>query len=162
MHDDERVEHPEPERVPTAHAVALGQAGEGVCEDADGEQRGDPHGDRRGIRVVGEDTDDEVLHLERERAVRRGRVDPHRVDLVGERARHPERPDGVRVHPAQDDLALRAHQQLDVGAVLINQIPMFRVENMPYGGIKDSGFGREGIRYAMEEMTEIKSLIIRQ
>ena len=60
------------------------------------------------------------------------------------------------------NLALRAHQELDVGAVLINQIPMFRVENMPYGGIKDSGFGREGIRYAMEEMTEIKSLIIRQ
>jgi acyl-CoA reductase-like NAD-dependent aldehyde dehydrogenase len=59
-------------------------------------------------------------------------------------------------------LAMRAHERLDVGAVLINQIPMFRVENMPYGGIKDSGFGREGIRYAMEEMTEIKSLIIRQ
>jgi acyl-CoA reductase-like NAD-dependent aldehyde dehydrogenase len=59
-------------------------------------------------------------------------------------------------------LALRAHERLEVGAVLINQIPMFRVENMPYGGIKDSGFGREGIRYAMEEMTEIKSLIIRQ
>jgi aldehyde dehydrogenase (NAD+) len=59
-------------------------------------------------------------------------------------------------------LALRAFDQLDVGGVLINQVPTFRVENMPYGGIKDSGFGREGVRYAMEEMTELKSLIIKR
>ena len=59
-------------------------------------------------------------------------------------------------------LALRAHEQLEVGAVLINQVPTFRVENMPYGGVKDSGFGREGIRYAMEEMTEPRALIIRR
>jgi acyl-CoA reductase-like NAD-dependent aldehyde dehydrogenase len=58
-------------------------------------------------------------------------------------------------------LAMRAYEVLDVGAVLINQVPTWRVENMPYGGIKDSGFGREGVRYAMEEMTELKSLIIR-
>jgi acyl-CoA reductase-like NAD-dependent aldehyde dehydrogenase len=59
-------------------------------------------------------------------------------------------------------LALRAFETLDTGGVLINQTPTFRVENMPYGGIKMSGFGREGVRYAMEEMTEIKSLIIRR
>jgi glyceraldehyde-3-phosphate dehydrogenase (NADP+) len=59
-------------------------------------------------------------------------------------------------------LALRAFEALDVGGVLINQVPTFRVENMPYGGIKDSGFGREGVRYAMEEMTELKSLIIKR
>jgi acyl-CoA reductase-like NAD-dependent aldehyde dehydrogenase len=59
-------------------------------------------------------------------------------------------------------LALRAFDVLDVGGVLINQVPTFRVENMPYGGVKDSGFGREGVRYAMEEMTELKSLIIRK
>jgi acyl-CoA reductase-like NAD-dependent aldehyde dehydrogenase len=59
-------------------------------------------------------------------------------------------------------LAIRAHERLEVGAVLINQVPTFRVENMPYGGIKDSGFGREGIRYAMEEMTEPRALIIRK
>ena len=59
-------------------------------------------------------------------------------------------------------LALRAFDGLDVGGVLINQVPTFRVENMPYGGIKDSGFGREGVRYAMEEMTELKSLIIKR
>ena len=57
--------------------------------------------------------------------------------------------------------ALHAYEVLDVGGVLINQVPTWRVENMPYGGIKDSGFGREGLRYAMEEMTEIKTLIIR-
>lgn len=58
-------------------------------------------------------------------------------------------------------LAMRAYDVLDVGGVLINQTPTFRVENMPYGGIKDSGFGREGVRYAMEEMTELKSLVMR-
>jgi acyl-CoA reductase-like NAD-dependent aldehyde dehydrogenase len=44
--------------------------------------------------------------------------------------------------------------------VTINQVPTFRVENMPYGGVKDSGFGREGVRYAMEEMTEPRALIV--
>lgn len=58
-------------------------------------------------------------------------------------------------------LAFRAHTELEVGAVLVNQVPTFRVENMPYGGIKDSGFGREGARYAMEDMTEIRALIVR-
>jgi len=56
--------------------------------------------------------------------------------------------------------AFRAFNELNVGGVMINQVPTFRVENMPYGGIKDSGFGREGVRYAMEEMTELKSLVI--
>ncbi len=59
-------------------------------------------------------------------------------------------------------LALRAHETLEVGAVLINQVPTFRVDNMPYGGVKDSGFGREGVRYAMEEMTEPRALVIRK
>jgi saccharopine dehydrogenase (NAD+, L-lysine forming) len=57
--------------------------------------------------------------------------------------------------------ALRAFETLEVGGVLINQVPTFRVENMPYGGVKDSGFGREGLRYAMEEMTELRSLIVK-
>ena len=55
--------------------------------------------------------------------------------------------------------AMKAFAELEVGGVLINQVPTFRVENMPYGGAKDSGFGREGVRFAMEEMTELKSLI---
>jgi glyceraldehyde-3-phosphate dehydrogenase (NADP+) len=57
-------------------------------------------------------------------------------------------------------LAYQAFEQLEVAGVLVNQLPTFRVENMPYGGIKMSGFGREGVRYAMKEMTEPKSLAI--
>lgn len=56
--------------------------------------------------------------------------------------------------------ALLAFEELEVGGVMIGQVPTFRVENMPYGGVKESGFGREGIRYAMEEMTEPKCLVI--
>jgi len=52
-----------------------------------------------------------------------------------------------------------AHETLEVGGILINDIPGFRVDSMPYGGIKDSGLGREGLRYAMEEMTEPRLLI---
>lgn len=56
--------------------------------------------------------------------------------------------------------ALRAYETLDVGGVIINDVPAFRVDNMPYGGVKDSGLGREGVRYAMQEMTEIKLLVL--
>lgn len=55
--------------------------------------------------------------------------------------------------------AFLAFETLEVGGVMINNVPTFRVENMPYGGVKQSGFGREGVRYAMEEMTEPRSLI---
>jgi acyl-CoA reductase-like NAD-dependent aldehyde dehydrogenase len=50
---------------------------------------------------------------------------------------------------------------LDVGGVVINDVPSFRIDNMPYGGVEDSGLGREGIRFAMEDMTEIRNLLIR-
>jgi glyceraldehyde-3-phosphate dehydrogenase (NADP+) len=56
--------------------------------------------------------------------------------------------------------ALLAFEELEVGGVLINQVSTFRTENMPYGGVKDSGTGREGIRYAMEEMTELRSFVV--
>ena len=56
--------------------------------------------------------------------------------------------------------ALQAFEELEVGGVMINQVPTFRTENMPYGGVKESGFGREGVRYAMEEMTEPRCLVI--
>lgn len=56
--------------------------------------------------------------------------------------------------------ALLAARQLEYGGVIINDAPNFRVDNMPYGGVKFSGFGREGIRYAMEEMTEPRVIII--
>ncbi|WP_026689573.1 aldehyde dehydrogenase family protein [Alteribacter aurantiacus] len=52
--------------------------------------------------------------------------------------------------------AFQASEELEVGGVLINDIPTFRVDHMPYGGVKKSGFGREGIKYAIEEMTELK------
>lgn len=52
-----------------------------------------------------------------------------------------------------------AFEKLEVGGVMINNIPGFRVDSMPYGGVKESGFGREGLRYAMEEMSEPKLLV---
>ncbi len=55
-----------------------------------------------------------------------------------------------------------AWDTLDVGGVVINDVPSYRVDNMPYGGVKDSGLGREGIRFAMEDMTEIRNLVIRR
>lgn len=56
--------------------------------------------------------------------------------------------------------AFQAVKRLDVGGVIINDVPTFRVDHMPYGGNKLSGLGREGIRYAMEEMTNIKLVCI--
>lgn len=57
--------------------------------------------------------------------------------------------------------AMRAWDILEVGGVVINDVPSWRVDNMPYGGVKDSGLGREGVRYAIEDMTEIRLLVIR-
>ncbi len=54
----------------------------------------------------------------------------------------------------------QAFSTLDVGTVVINDCPTFRVDNMPYGGVKSSGLGREGVKYAMEEMTELKLLVL--
>ena len=54
-----------------------------------------------------------------------------------------------------------AWDELEVGGVVIGDVPSWRVDNMPYGGVKDSGLGREGIRFAMEDMTEIRNLVIR-
>ncbi|WP_078546597.1 aldehyde dehydrogenase family protein [Litchfieldia alkalitelluris] len=55
--------------------------------------------------------------------------------------------------------ALNAAEQLHVGGVIINDIPTFRVDHMPYGGVKNSGMGREGVKYAIEEMTEMKLVV---
>ena len=55
---------------------------------------------------------------------------------------------------------LYAYRQLDVGAVIANDFPTYRVDNMPYGGVKDSGFGREGLKYAVREMTESRLLVL--
>jgi glyceraldehyde-3-phosphate dehydrogenase (NADP+) len=53
-----------------------------------------------------------------------------------------------------------AFRHLEVGAVLANEIPTFRADHMPYGGVKDSGLGREGVRAAIEDMTEPKLLVL--
>lgn len=56
--------------------------------------------------------------------------------------------------------AFKAWETLDVGGVNIGDVPTFRIDHMPYGGVKDSGQGREGVRWAIEEMTEPKNLVI--
>jgi acyl-CoA reductase-like NAD-dependent aldehyde dehydrogenase len=55
----------------------------------------------------------------------------------------------------------QAWDELEVGGVIVGDVPSWRVDNMPYGGVKDSGLGREGVRFAMEDMTEIRNLVIR-
>ncbi len=55
----------------------------------------------------------------------------------------------------------KAWDELEVGGVVIGDVPSWRVDHMPYGGVKDSGLGREGIRFAIEHMTEIRNLVIR-
>ena len=57
---------------------------------------------------------------------------------------------------------LYAWDHLHVGGVIINDIPTFRVDNMPYGGVKDSGLGREGIQFAIRDMQEERLLVIKQ
>jgi glyceraldehyde-3-phosphate dehydrogenase (NADP+) len=56
--------------------------------------------------------------------------------------------------------AFEAYETLEVGGVIVNDIPTFRIDHMPYGGVKQSGFGREGVRYAIEEMSELKLLAL--
>lgn len=53
----------------------------------------------------------------------------------------------------------QAHDELEVGGVIMNNVPGFRIDSMPYGGVKDSGLGREGVKYAMEEMSEPRLLV---
>ncbi|CAN5717666.1 aldehyde dehydrogenase family protein [soil metagenome] len=56
--------------------------------------------------------------------------------------------------------AWRAFEGLDVGGVIVNDVPTYRVDHMPYGGIKDSGLGREGLRWAIEDMTELHIMVL--
>ena len=57
---------------------------------------------------------------------------------------------------------LEAWDRLEVGGIVVNDVSSYRVDNMPYGGVRDSGLGREGIRFAMEDMTEIRNMVIRR
>ncbi|MBK8394717.1 MAG: aldehyde dehydrogenase family protein [Leptospiraceae bacterium] len=65
----------------------------------------------------------------------------------------------VGVFTDSDWLMQQAINDLDVGSILFNEVPSFRADHMPYGGVKDSGLGREGIRFAMEEFSERKTII---
>lgn len=68
---------------------------------------------------------------------------------------------GLQAGVFTDSLAVmnQAFEQLEVGGVIINDVPTFRVDHMPYGGVKESGFGREGVRYAMRDMMEPRLLV---
>jgi len=59
------------------------------------------------------------------------------------------------------DRVFRAIQKLNFGGVIINDTPAYRADHMPYGGVRGSGIGREGVRYAIEEMTNIQMVVIR-
>lgn len=65
----------------------------------------------------------------------------------------------VGVYTKHIDRMKVALDELEVGGVIMNSVPGYRIDNMPYGGVKDSGFGREGLKYAMEEMTEPRLLV---
>ena len=102
-------------------------------------------------KVVREEVFGPVLVLERA------------ADLDDAIARVNDSPYGLQAGIFTRDHAtlMRAFRELTVGAVLHDDVPIFRVDHMPYGGAKRSGIGREGPRYAIEEMTELRLLVMR-
>jgi acyl-CoA reductase-like NAD-dependent aldehyde dehydrogenase len=78
-------------------------------------------------------------------------------------ARVNDAPYGLQAGVFSNDVKLlfRAFEELEVGGIIANDVPTFRADQMPYGGVKDSGLGREGLRYAIEEMTERKLLVLK-
>lgn len=108
-------------------------------------------GDGRGLEVVDEEVFGPVLTL-------------HRYDAWDDALRMA---DGTR-YGLQAGLFTDSHARvreafakLHVGGLVVNDVPTFRVDVMPYGGTRDSGLGREGVRFAIEEMTERKLLVVR-
>jgi acyl-CoA reductase-like NAD-dependent aldehyde dehydrogenase len=69
---------------------------------------------------------------------------------------------GLQTGVFTNDLAhsWQAFNELEVGGVIINDVPTYRIDHMPYGGVKDSGLGREGLRWAIEDMTEIRIMVV--
>jgi glyceraldehyde-3-phosphate dehydrogenase (NADP+) len=69
---------------------------------------------------------------------------------------------GLQTGVFTNDLAhaWRGFEQLEVGGVIVNDVPTYRIDHMPYGGVKDSGLGREGLRWAIEDMTEIRVMVL--
>ncbi len=71
---------------------------------------------------------------------------------------------GLQTGVFTNDLAngWRAFEDIEVGGVIVNDIPTYRIDHMPYGGVKDSGFGREGLRWSIEDMTEVRIMVLAQ
>jgi len=71
---------------------------------------------------------------------------------------------GLQTGVFTNDLAhaWQAFNELDVGGVIVNDIPTYRIDHMPYGGVKDSGQGREGLRWSIEDMTELRIMVLAQ
>ena len=109
-------------------------------------------GDGRGLKVVDEEVFGPVLTV-------------HRYDTwqealaMADATRY-----GLQAGIFTDSRAriAEAFAKLHVGGLIVNDVPTFRVDSMPYGGTRDSGLGREGVRFAMEEMTERKLLVVRE
>ena len=71
---------------------------------------------------------------------------------------------GLQIGVFTNDLsaAMEAWETLDVGSIIVGDVPTWRAEAMPYGGVRDSGVGREGLRYAIEGMSETRLLVIKR
>jgi glyceraldehyde-3-phosphate dehydrogenase (NADP+) len=69
---------------------------------------------------------------------------------------------GLQTGVFTNDLGHAWHgfEELEVGGVIVNDIPTYRIDHMPYGGVKDSGLGREGLRWSIEDMTELRILVL--
>jgi acyl-CoA reductase-like NAD-dependent aldehyde dehydrogenase len=108
-------------------------------------------GDGRGMQVVDEEVFGPVLTV-------------HRFDTWDDALRMADATKyGLQAGIFTDSQARirEAFARLHVGGLVVNDVPTFRVDVMPYGGVRDSGFGREGVRFAIEEMTERKLMVVR-
>jgi acyl-CoA reductase-like NAD-dependent aldehyde dehydrogenase len=109
-------------------------------------------GDGRGLKVVDEEVFGPVLTV-------------HRYDTWDEALAMADATRyGLQAGVFTDSRAriAQAFARLHVGGLIVNDVPTFRVDSMPYGGTRDSGLGREGVRFAIEEMTERKLLVVRE
>jgi glyceraldehyde-3-phosphate dehydrogenase (NADP+) len=86
------------------------------------------------------------------------------TDMADATARVNDSMFGLQTGVFTNDLsgAWQAFSELEVGGVIVNDIPTYRIDHMPYGGVKDSGQGREGLRWAIEDMTEIRIMVLAQ
>ena len=133
------------------------EAVEGGAEVLTGGKRGDPlywptilHNTKADMKVRCEEVFGPVTTLERYETF------DEAIDLVN------DSPYGLQagVFTSSIDRAMLAHRDLEVGGVIVNDVSAFRADQMPYGGWKESGYGREGLRYAMESMTEHRIMVL--